>query len=101
MAKQKIRLLEKERSNLRIKFLSSSVQRLLDDTEITVITEREWRKLVGMNNAIPEFDPIQSLNKERVRKSILSNLPDSLRGEIWCMICQVKRERNSHAPGFY
>jgi len=66
-----------------------------------VVTEREWRKLVGMNNAIPEFDPMESIGEVRVRKSILANLPDSLRGEIWCMICQVKREKEMHAPGFY
>jgi len=41
------------------------------------------------------------VSKERVEKSIISDLPDSLRGEIWCMICHVKRERNMHAPGFY
>jgi len=54
-----------------------------------------------MNNAIPEFDPMESIGEARVRKSILANLPDSLRGEIWRMICQVKREKEMHAPGFY
>ena len=65
------------------------------------MTEREWRKLVGMNNAIPEFDPIESVSEERVHKSILQGLPHALRGEIWVMICQVKREKSMHAPGFY
>lgn len=54
-----------------------------------------------MNNAIPEFDPIESLSKERLRRTVLTQIPDSLRGEIWMMICQVKREKAMHAPGFY
>ena len=54
-----------------------------------------------MYDAIPDFDLLASVPIERIRNSIYQNLPDSLRGEIWCMICQVKREKTMHAPGFY
>ena len=67
----------------------------------SIVTEREWRKLVGMYNAILDFDPLQIVSKERVRKSLLVGLPDSLRGEIWCMLCRVQREKSMHSPEIY
>ena len=54
-----------------------------------------------METTMPEFDLMEAMDYKRLRKSILTKIPDSLRGEIWCMICQVKREKASHAPGFY
>jgi len=71
------------------------------EKEDSLIEEREWRQLVGMNSTMPEFNLIESIHHERLRKSILNKVPDSLRGEIWCMICQTKREKAMHAPGFY
>ena len=68
---------------------------------VSIVTEREWRKLVGMYNAILDFDPLQIVSKERVRKSLLVGLPDSLRGEIWCMLCRVQREKSMHSPEIY
>ena len=59
---------------------------------VSTVSEREWRKLVGMYNTIMEFDPLQIVSKERVRKTLLVGIPDSLRGEIWCMLCRVQRE---------
>jgi hypothetical protein len=52
-----------------------------------IISEREWRKLVGMYNAISDFDPLQIVSRERVKFSIINGIPDSLRGEIWCLLC--------------
>jgi hypothetical protein len=68
---------------------------------VSTVSEREWRKLVGMYNTIMEFDPLQIVNKERVRKTILVGIPDSLRGEIWCMLCRVKREKSIHSEKLY
>lgn len=70
-------------------------------SNISIVSEREWRKLVGMYNAILDFDPLQIVSKERVRKSLLVGLPDSLRGEIWCMLCRVQREKSMHSPEIY
>ena len=69
--------------------------------EITPISEREWRKLIGMHNTIEDFDPLQIVSHERQRKSLSVGLPDQLRGEIWCMLCRVQRERASHARDIY
>lgn len=69
--------------------------------DLSVVSEREWRKLVGMYNAIQDFDPLTVLIRERLRRSLIEGLPDSLRGEIWCILCHVKQEQAMHAPGFY
>mmetsp|Transcript_6705 Transcript_6705/g.11259 ORF Transcript_6705/g.11259 Transcript_6705/m.11259 type:complete len:206 (+) Transcript_6705:615-1232(+) len=69
--------------------------------EVSVISEREWRKLVGMHNTIAEFDPLQSVSPARIRKSLAVGIPDSLRGEIWCMLCCVQREKQSHSADIY
>jgi hypothetical protein len=68
------------------------VQSLSNNDEIKTISEREWRKIVGMYASINEFDPLSVVSKERVRKTILNGVPHSLRGEIWCMLCKVKYE---------
>lgn len=54
-----------------------------------------------MYNTVIDIDPFQIISMERVRKSIINGLPDSLRGDIWCMLCQVKREKAMHSEGFY
>ena len=28
-------------------------------------------------------------------------IPDSLRGEIWCLLCHVKREKSMHSEDIY
>ena len=68
---------------------------------VSTVSEREWRKLVGMYNTIVEFDPLQIVSKDRVRKTLLVGIPDSLRGEIWCMLCRVQREKQMHSEGIY
>lgn len=65
---------------------------VINNDEIKTISEREWRKIVGMYASINEFDPLSVVSKERVRKTILNGVPHSLRGEIWCMLCKVKYE---------
>jgi hypothetical protein len=37
---------------------------LSSNVEISVITEREWRKFVGMYNTIPDFDPLSMVSKD-------------------------------------
>ena len=54
-----------------------------------------------MYNTIEDFDPLSIVSKERVKKSILTNIPDSLRGEIWCMLCHVNREKSLHSENIY
>ena len=54
-----------------------------------------------MYSAISGFDPLTIVSSERVRKTILSGVPHSLRGEIWCMLCKVKYEQSIHAPGIF
>ena len=68
---------------------------------VETISEREWRKIVGMYNTIADIDLIQLVSMDRVKKSLLLGIPDSLRGEIWCMLCQVKREKAMHAEDMY
>ena len=65
------------------------------------ISEREWRKLVGMYNAIEDFDPLAVTNKDRMHRSIVDGIPEYLRGEIWCILCHSKQEKNSHSDGLY
>ena len=65
------------------------------------MSEREWRKLVGMYHTIMEFDPLQIVSKDRVRKTLLVGIPDSLRGEIWCMLCRVHREKSMHSDTLF
>ena len=65
------------------------------------VTEREWRKLVGMYNAIEDFDPLAVTNKERIHRSIVEGVPEHLRGDIWCILCHCKQEKNAHSEGLY
>lgn len=37
---------------------------------ISVISEREWRKLVGIYNTIVDIDPLSIVSIDRVRKSL-------------------------------
>ena len=74
---------------------------LSNDSTVSKISEREWRKLVGMYNTIEDFDPLSIVSKDRVKKSILTSIPDSLRGEIWCMLCHVNKEKSLHSDDIY
>lgn len=65
------------------------------------MTEREWKKLIGMTNAIDDFDPFYIINYDRLKKTLLEGVPDDLRGEIWCLLCQVKREKSMHSENIY
>lgn len=49
-------------------------ERQLDDQHrintvkaVECISEREWRKLVGMYSTIDDFDPLQVVNRARVK----------------------------------
>lgn len=70
-------------------------------SQVACISEREWRKLVGMYNTIDDFDPLTLVSSERIKKSVIEGIPDSLRGEIWCLLCQVKKQRAKHADDIY
>ena len=65
------------------------------------ISEREWRKLVGMYNTIDDFDPLSIVSADRIKKSVIDGIPDSLRGEIWCLLCEVKKTRSKHSEDIY
>ena len=63
----------RKRNELRNKFLAlvgKTINNGLTDkplssnVEISVITEREWRKFVGMYNTIPDFDPLSMVSKD-------------------------------------
>ena len=43
------------------------------------------------SNLITDFELESYVSKERVRQSIVSGVPDSLRGEIWCLLCQAEK----------
>lgn len=97
-------LRQKERQLAREKAaLTSKLMKLINKQvkQVEPISEREWRKLVGMNNTIPDFEPMQSVSMERIQKSMMEGLPASLRGEIWCIVCHVKREKQMHAQDIY
>lgn len=66
-----------------------------------MISEREWRKLVGMYTTIDDFDPLSIVSPERIKKSIIEGIPDSLRGEIWCLLCEVKKTKAKHSEDLY
>ena len=64
---------KREQNELRNKFLALvgktinnglTDKPLTSNAEISVITEREWRKFVGMYNAVPEFDPLSIVSKD-------------------------------------
>ena len=65
------------------------------------ISEREWRKLVGMYNTIEDFDPMNVLGRDKIHASIVAGIPDYLRGEIWCILCNCKQEKSYHSEGLY
>ena len=65
------------------------------------LTEREWRKLIGMLATITDFNMDSFVSKERVRLSMILGLPDSLRGEIWCLLCNVEKQKANHGDGIY
>lgn len=54
-----------------------------------------------MYNTIDDFDPLSIVSTERIKKSIIFGIPDSLRGEIWCLLCQVKKTKASHSEDIY
>ena len=60
-------------------------------SQVASISEREWRKLVGMYNTIGDFDALSIVSTERIKKTVIQGIPDSLRGEIWCLLCDVKK----------
>lgn len=31
----------------------------------------------------------------------MDGIPEYLRGEIWCILCHAKQEKNSHSEGLY
>jgi len=68
---------------------------------VTFVSEREWRKLVGMYNTIDGFDPLSIVDQIRIKKTVIKGIPDSLRGEIWCLICQVKKQMSKHSQDLY
>ena len=68
---------------------------------VECISEREWRKLVGMYSTIEDFDPLQAVSRARVKQSLISGIPDYLRGEIWCILCHVKQEKAMHSEDIY
>lgn len=70
-------------------------------SQVACISEREWRKLVGMYNTIGDFDPLSIVSTERIKKTVIQGIPDSLRGEIWCLLCQVKKQKAKHSEDIY
>lgn len=62
---------------------------------------KEWNTLVNIYRTDDNFDPLQVVSRDRMRKSILNGIPPSLRGEIWCMLCRCQREKNMHGDNIY
>lgn len=54
-----------------------------------------------MYNTIYDFDPLLIVDEKRVKESLIMGIPDSLRGEIWCLLCHVKREKSMHTNDIY
>jgi hypothetical protein len=54
-----------------------------------------------MYNTIYDFDPLSIVDEKRVKESLIMGIPDSLRGEIWCLLCHVKREKSMHSDDIY
>ena len=54
-----------------------------------------------MYNTIDDFDPLSIVSTERIKKSVIEGIPDSLRGEIWCLLCQVKKQKAKHSDDIY
>jgi hypothetical protein len=44
---------------------------------------------------------IKTVSKERMRQSIVEGIPISIRGDIWCLLCDFESEQTSHDPGLY
>ena len=76
-------------------------QNLRGNKDVSILSMTEWNTLVGIYRTDEQFDPLQVVSRERVRKSILNGIPSTLRGEIWCMLCRCSRERAMHGEGMY
>lgn len=76
-------------------------QKLFGNKSVSVLSIHEWNTLVSICRTDDQFDPLQVVSRERVRKSILNGIPANLRGEIWCMLCRCQREKAMHGEGMY
>ena len=68
---------------------------------VSVLSLHEWNTLVGIYRTDDNFDPLQVVDRERIRKSLLNGIPAALRGDIWCMLCRCQREKAMHGDGMY
>lgn len=75
--------------------------KLLGKEEVKILSVREWNTLIQIYENNEQFDPLQVVSRERVRKSLLNGIPNNLRGHIWCMLCRCQREKATHAKGMY
>ena len=69
--------------------------------DVSLISYHEWNTLVGIYKEDVNFDTLQVVERERIRKSLLNGIPSNLRGDIWCMLCRCNREKAMHGEGMY
>ena len=62
---------------------------------IETVSEDEWTAILNCERSFKE------VSKERLRKSIIHGIPPYLRGEIWCLLCNIEEEASYHSEDLY
>lgn len=68
---------------------SKKLDQIRQSLVVSTISEREWRKLVGISSTLEDFELETYVKYDRVKLSIESGIPDSLRPEIWSIFCRA------------
>ena len=59
------------------------------------LTYIEWQQLLSGQK------DIATVSKDRIRQSFVDGLPESIRGDIWCLLCDFEQERLNHSESIY
>ena len=96
-----LNLIQPKQSSESLNQEETKTPELKGEKGISILSNKEWNTLVGIYKTDDNFDPLQVVDRERVRKSLLNGIPPNLRGDIWCMLCRCQREKDSHGEGLY
>lgn len=68
---------------------------LLFSGEHTPLTESEWIECIELKR------DIKKISRDRLRISLIKGVPEHLRGDIWCALCNHPYESLNHDPSIY
>lgn len=76
--------------------ISKKNRKLLNKQDYS-FNESEWREILKSTD--PE--KLYKVSNKRIRESLISGIPSSLRGAIWCFLCRARHHRDQYDTNFY